>query len=65
MGKTAESEGGSSHPHEGKLLDSGLSSRDTIGTPGEYGMDHKGKDMKPMPTPRKKVTGKGKDFNIC
>lgn len=64
MGKSAA--GGSKHPHEKTLLDSGLSSREPIdSSPGASGMDNKGKDMKPMPTPRKSVTGKGKDFTIC
>jgi len=59
-------ESGSKHPHEGALLDSGLSERSPIDqTPGTFGMDNKGKDQKPMPTPKQKVTGKGKDFEIC
>ena len=66
MGRTAASEGGSKHPHEGALLDSGLSGRESCDSePKAYGMDTKGKDMKPMPTPRSKVTSKGKDFEVC
>ena len=66
MGKSAASEGGSKHPYEGKLLDSGLSGREACtGSPGSFGMDNKGKDQKPMSTPRKGVTAKGKDFSVC
>ncbi len=68
MGKTAQSETGFKHPWEGKLLDDGLTGRDPVtGAPKEYGMDNLSdkKNQKPMSTPRKPVTGKGKDFTIC
>jgi len=49
-----------------KLLTNGLNEQGAINPdPKADGMDNQGKDQKPMPTPRKSVSEKGKKFNIC
>ncbi|MBW2632157.1 MAG: hypothetical protein JRC90_10470 [Deltaproteobacteria bacterium] len=51
-----------------KLLDNGLNEQSTISEdPGKYGMDNMSdkKNQKPEPTPRQKVSEKGKSFTIC
>lgn len=49
----------------GDLLSYGLNERVSIKPAKNYGMDNKGKDMKPMPTPKVAVSEKGKKFTIC
>ncbi len=49
-----------------KLLKNGLNEQGAINPdPKADGMDTKGKDLKPMPTPRKSVSEKGKKFTVC
>lgn len=52
----------------GASLVKGLSEQTPCtGSPAEYGMDNKSdaKNQKPMSTPKKGVTEKGKKFTIC
>jgi hypothetical protein len=67
-GKLGDS--GAKHPKgdTGKLLHNGLNEQaPCTGAPKDYGMDNMSdvKNQKPMSTPRKGVTEKGKKFTIC
>lgn len=49
-----------------KLLHNGLNEQNKMDEdPKKYGMDNKGKDQKPMSTPKQSVSEKGKNFTIC
>jgi len=51
-----------------KLLHNGLNEQNGMSEdPKKYGMDNMSdkQNMKPMPTPKEKVSEKGKNFTIC
>jgi len=51
-----------------KLIHNGLNEQTPIkGEPAKYGMDNKpdSKNQKPVATPKKTVSEKGKSFTIC